>query len=171
MTQAEREGTNRILPRMNADETFMGLALDEARHAMTEDEVPVGAVLVEDQKVISRGYNRVEGLKDPTAHAEIEAIRKAAQILDRWRLTKTTLYVTVEPCCMCLGAIILARIERLVFGIQEPKSGFCGSQADLTKTIFNRYGLIVDSGILADEARDLMQKFFKKLRRGTEVWP
>jgi tRNA(adenine34) deaminase len=156
---------------MNADETFMGLALDEARHAMAEDEVPVGAVLVEDQKVISRGYNRVEGLKDPTAHAEIEAIRKAAQILDRWRLTKTTLYVTVEPCCMCLGAIILARIERLVFGIQEPKSGFCGSQADLTKTIFNRYGLIVDSGILADEARDLMQKFFKKLRRGTEVWP
>ena len=171
MTQAEREGTNRILPRMNADERFMGLALDEARHAMAEDEVPVGAVLVENRKVISRGYNRVEGLKDPTAHAEIEAIRKAAQILDRWRLTKTTLYVTVEPCCMCLGAIILARIERLVFGIQEPKSGFCGSQADLTKTIFNRYGLIVDSGILADEARELMQEFFKKLRRGTEVWP
>ncbi|MGA1790118.1 MAG: tRNA adenosine(34) deaminase TadA [bacterium] len=156
---------------MNADERFMGLALDEARHAMAEGEVPVGAVLVENQKVISRGYNRVEGLKDPTAHAEIEAIRKAAQILDRWRLTKTTLYVTVEPCCMCLGAIILARIERLVFGIQEPKSGFCGSQADLTKTIFNRYGLSVDSGVLADEARDLMQKFFKKLRRGTEVWP
>ena len=156
---------------MNEDERFMRLALDEAHKAMAEDEVPIGAVLVENQRVISRGYNQVEGLKDPTAHAEIQAIRKAAQILGRWRLTNTTLYVTVEPCCMCLGTIILARIERLVFGSKEPKTGFCGSQTDLTKTVFNKYGLTVVSDVLADEALDLMQTFFKKLRRGTEVWP
>ena len=151
---------------------YMQAAIDEAFKGMKADEGgPFGAVVVRDGTIIARAHNEVLSTGDPTAHAEMEAIRKAVQILDRWRLTKTTLYVTVEPCCMCLGAIILARIERLVFGIQEPKSGFCGSQADLTKTIFNRYGLIVDSGILADEARELMQEFFKKLRRGTEVWP
>ena len=148
---------------------FMGLALDEARKAMAAGEVPIGAVLVKEQKVISRGHNQVEGLKDPTAHAEIQAIRKAAEEFDHWRLTNTILYVTVEPCCMCIGAIILARIGRLVYGAKEPKTGFCGSQVDLIKTAFCRSGLILEPGVLAEKACDLMQAFFEKLRRGTEV--
>ena len=156
---------------MKDDQRFMGLALNEARKAMTEDEVPVGSVLVHEDRIISRSYNQVEGFHDPTAHAEMLAIRKAAHRLGSWRLTGSTLYVTVEPCCMCLGAIISARISRLVYGIKEPKTGFCGSQADLPKTVFNKYGLIVESGILADEACSLMQVFFQKIRRGTEVWP
>ncbi|MGA1844459.1 MAG: nucleoside deaminase [bacterium] len=156
---------------MNDDERCMWYALEEARKALAEDEVPVGAVLVNEQGLIAGGYNQVEGSNDPTAHAEMQAIRRASRHLGRWRLTGTTLYVTVEPCCMCLGAIILARIERLVFGIPEPKTGCCISQADLPSGIFSRYGLVVASGILADEARALMQTFFKKKRRGTEVRP
>lgn len=156
---------------MEEDQRFMGLALNEARKAMAVDEVPIGAILVQENRIISNGYNQVERLKDPTAHAEILAIRKASHILGTWRLTGTALYTTVEPCCMCIGAIILARISRLVYAVKEPKTGFCGSQADLLRTTFSKYGLIVESGILADEARSLMQSFFKKIRRGTEVWP
>lgn len=149
----------------------MELALEEALKAMATDEVPVGAVLVQEDRVISKGYNQVEGLKDPTAHAEILAIQKAAHTLGRWRLTGTTLYITVEPCCMCLGAIIVARISRVVYAVEEPKTGFCKSQADILNIAFGRYGLIVESGVLADKARNLMQAFFQRLRRGTEVWP
>ncbi len=149
----------------------MELAINEARKAMIEDEVPIGAVLVYGNNVISNAYNRVESLNDPTAHAEIIAIRKAAHALEKWRLTGTTLYITVEPCCMCLGAIILARISRLVYAVEEPRTGFCTSKANILQTVFNNYELLVESGILADDARDLIQTFFKKIRRGTEVWP
>lgn len=156
---------------MEKDERFMGLALEEARKALKKHEVPIGAVLVIDNRVIARDHNQVEGTQDPTAHAEILVIRRAAANLNTWRLTDGALYVTVEPCCMCLGAIMLARIKRVVFGIKEPKTGFFGSQANLHETVFANHGLAVDSGILADEALCLMQGFFQKLRRGTEVWP
>ncbi|RKX70154.1 nucleoside deaminase [candidate division WOR-3 bacterium] len=138
------------------DEKFMAEALKEAKRAFEEEEVPIGAVCVKDGEIIGRGHNRVESLKDPTAHAEILALTAASNYLKDWRLEGVTIYVTVEPCLMCLGAIILARIERVVYGCPEPKFGF------------SRYGIEVDlpcqGGVMAEAAQNLLKDFFRHRR-------
>jgi len=156
-------------PSLNGDHTYMQTALDLAQEAYRAEEVPVGAVLVKDGEILATGFNQREGLQDPTAHAELLAIRAAAEALGSWRLTGTTLYVTLEPCAMCAGAILQARIARLVFGTDDPKAGACGSICDLTaETRFNHH-VIVHSGILANDCRVLLQQFFKKLREAQPV--
>ena len=147
----------------------MQMALELAQEAYRAEEVPVGAVLVKDGEILATGFNQREGLQDPTAHAELLAIRSAAKALDSWRLTDTTLYVTLEPCAMCAGAIIQSRISRLVFGTWDPKAGACGSICDLTaETRFN-HRVIVHSGMMAEDCRYLLQEFFRKLREAQPV--
>ena len=156
-------------PSLNGAHTYMQMALDLAKEAYRAEEVPVGAVLVKDGEILATGFNQREGLQDPTAHAELLAIRAAAEALGSWRLTGSTLYVTLEPCAMCAGAILQARIARLVFGTDDPKAGACGSICDLTaETRFNHH-VIVHSGILANDCRVLLQQFFKKLREAQPV--
>ena len=143
----------------------MHMALGVAKEAYRAGEVPVGAVLVKEGEVIATGYNRRESLQDPTAHAELLAIRAAAEVMGSWRLTDTTLYVTLEPCTMCAGAIIQSRIARLVFGT----AGACESICDFTaETRFN-HRVIVQSGILAEDCRHLLQQFFQQLREAQPV--
>jgi len=115
----------------STDERFMRLALLEAAAALEEDETPVGAVVVQDGRVVGRGHNRVEALGDATAHAEILAIGAAATTLGDWRLNGATLYVNMEPCIMCTGSLLLSRIRRLVYGLRDPRAGACGSRLDL----------------------------------------
>ena len=156
-------------PILDSDETYMQMALDLAQEAYRAEEVPVGAVLVKNGEILATGFNQREGLQDPTAHAELLAIRTAAEVLGSWRLTDTTLYVTLEPCAMCAGAIIQSRISRLVFGTWDPKAGACGSICDLTaETRFN-HRVIVHSGILAEDCRHLLQQFFQQLRETQPV--
>ena len=119
-------------PSLNGDHTYMQMALGLAQEAYRAEEVPVGAILVKDGEILATGFNQRESLQDPTAHAELLAIRAAAEALGSWRLTGTTLYVTLEPCAMCAGAIIQSRVARLVFGTYDPKAGACGSICDLT---------------------------------------
>jgi tRNA(adenine34) deaminase len=156
-------------PIIDSDETYMQMALDLAQEAYRAEEVPVGAVLVKEGEILATGFNQREGSQDPTAHAELLAIRTAAEVLGSWRLTDTTLYVTLEPCAMCAGAIIQSRISRLVFGTWDPKAGACGSICDLTaETRFN-HRVIVHSGIMAEDCRHLLQKFFQQLREAQPV--
>jgi len=156
-------------PIIDSDKTYMQMALDLAQIAYRAEEVPVGAVLVKEGEILATGFNQREGLQDPTAHAELLAIRIAAEVLGSWRLTDTTLYVTLEPCAMCAGAIIQSRISRLVFGTRDPKAGACGSICDLTaETRFN-HRVIVHSGILAEDCRHLLQEFFQQLREAQVV--
>jgi tRNA(adenine34) deaminase len=155
-----------IIPK---DKTYMQMALDLAQEAYRAEEVPVGAVLVKDGEILATGFNQREGLQDPTAHAELLAIRSAAEALGSWRLTDTTLYVTLEPCAMCAGAIIQSRISRLVFGTWDPKAGACGSICDLTaETRFN-HRVMVHSGMMAGDCRHLLQQFFQQLREAQPV--
>ena len=146
-------------------EHFMREALQEARLALRADEVPVGAVVVVDDVVVGRGYNQRRILPDPTAHAEVLALRQAAQALGQWQLTAATLYVTLEPCIMCLGAAILSRIECLVFACWDPKAGACGSQFDILSSRRLNHGFPVLGGVCADEASALLKGFFRALRR------
>ncbi|MEO0019569.1 MAG: tRNA adenosine(34) deaminase TadA [candidate division WOR-3 bacterium] len=146
------------------DEIWMRVALKEARLAFAENEVPVGCVVVKDGNVIGRGHNRVEGLSDPTAHAEILALTAASTTLQNWRLSGTTVYVTVEPCLMCTGALILARPKRVVFGARDEKFGCLGSRYDIIKDNRFNHRFEVTGGVLADEAVALLQEFFKKRR-------
>ncbi len=139
-------------------------ALRQARAALKKGEVPVGAVIAHKGEVVSRGYNRKESDKDPSAHAEMIAIRRAAKRLKTWRLSDATLYVTLEPCAMCMGAIIQARIPRLVFGTFDPKAGACGSVFDLSADKRLNHRVKVSSGVLEDEAMALLKDFFKGLR-------
>ena len=149
----------------------MQLALEQAKEAYRAEEVPVGAVLVQNGDVIATGYNQREGLQDPTAHAELLAIRAAAALTHTWRLTDTTLYVTLEPCVMCAGAIIQSRITRLVFGTLDPKAGACGSICNITaETRFN-HQVLVQSGILTEDCKQLLQQFFQQLREAQPVPP
>jgi tRNA(adenine34) deaminase len=147
------------------DSYWMVKALAQARRAAACGEVPIGAVLVRDNRVIGRGYNRREGQNDPTAHAEMIAIRQAARRLNAWRLTGTTLYVTLEPCPMCMGAIILARVERLVFGCFDPKAGAAGSLYDLTADSRFNHRVMVTSGVSGQACATLLSDFFRDLRR------
>ena len=146
------------------DYYFMGRALMQAKTAFRHGEVPVGAVVVKDGKVISRGYNRRESDRDPTAHAELIAMRRAAKKLNSWRLTGCTLYVTLEPCPMCTGAIINSRIKRLVYGASDYKAGSCGSGVDLFSLPYNHKPEVV-SGVMQEECAALLTDFFKKLRK------
>jgi tRNA(adenine34) deaminase len=139
-------------------------ALRSARRAALHDDVPIGAVLVKDGEVVSRGRNRRELEQDPTAHAELVAIRRAAKKLGSWRLPGCVLYVTLEPCAMCAGAIVLARIPRLVFGAHDPKAGFVGSLGDLCRDARLNHRLVVESGVLAQECGRVLVGFFKERR-------
>lgn len=146
------------------DETFMHRALLEAKKAYLKGEVPVGAVITLDRQVIARAHNRREELQDPTAHAEILAIREAAAKLRSWRLVGATIYVTLEPCPMCAGALVLARIGRLVYGAADPKSGGAGSVMNLVNHEVLNHRVSVTSGILEDECSALLKQFFSELR-------
>ncbi len=143
----------------------MGEALEAARQALAAGEVPVGAVLVgEGAKVLSRAFNRPIALSDPTAHAEILALRQAAQALGNYRLPGTTLYVTIEPCIMCLGAMLQARLRRLVFGASDPKAGACVSLYRLPQDPRLNHRLEVTGGVREAECRELLQEFFMARR-------
>lgn len=158
-----------MLPERDEDEHWMRLALDEARRAYDEGEVPVGCVVVVDGRIIGRGHNRVEALRDPTAHAEILALSAASEARGSWRLNGAQVFVTVEPCVMCMGAFYQARVERVVFGAREPKFGACGSRVDLTRLRGLNHTLRVEEGVLAEEAADLLRGFFQDLRRDARV--
>ena len=146
------------------DAQWMRLALDEARLAAESEEVPVGAVVVKGGEVVGRGRNRREGDGNPLAHAEIEAILEAARATGDWRLGGCSLFVTLEPCAMCAGALVLARVERLVFGARDPKAGFCGSLGDLVRDPRLNHRLEVTAGVLERECGDLLREFFSRLR-------
>ncbi len=148
---------------MNKDERFMLEALAEAQKAMDAGEVPVGAVLVEDGKIIARGYNTPVSSNDPTAHAEIIAIRKACRKKQNYRLTGSDLYVTLEPCTMCIGAAVQTRIRRLVFGAHDPKSGAVKSIMEFPFKSMN-HRMEIEGGVLADECGKILRVFFEKKR-------
>jgi tRNA(adenine34) deaminase len=148
----------------NHDSHFMRMALDMAQQAFRGEEVPVGAVLVQDGIVLATGFNQRESTQDPTAHAELMAIRSASMTLGSWRLTGTTIYVTLEPCAMCAGAMVHARIRRLVFGAADPKTGAAGGVFDLVRAPQLNHQIDVTAGVLADECGDLLKSFFRARR-------
>ena len=148
-----------------SDEAWMNEALLLARRAGEEEEVPVGAVIVRDGKIIGRGWNRNIGLHDPSAHAEIMAMREAGIALGNHRLTACTLYVTLEPCMMCAGAMIHARLDRVVFGASDPKTGAAGGKFDLLDSSAHNHSPLVDGACLADQCSTLLKDFFRQRRR------
>ena len=143
---------------------YMTAALKEAQKAFDGDEVPVGAVIVHDGKMIARAYNQIKLLKDPTAHAEILAITQAAAYLANERLINTTMYVTIEPCSMCAGALVLARVKRLIYGAGDPRTGACGSVFNVTDNRKLNHRVKVTKGVLEKECACLLKEFFKKKR-------
>ena len=149
---------------MNDDEKWMSLALEQARKAEEEGEVPVGAILVKDGLLIAKTRNQPISSNDPTAHAEIQLIRAAGEELKNYRLTGTSLYVTLEPCAMCLGAIMHARIERLVFGAYDPKTGVCGSSENLMDAKCFNHKINLVSGVMENESKQLLKNFFNSRR-------
>jgi tRNA(adenine34) deaminase len=144
---------------------YMSEALKEAQKAFEEDEVPVGAVIVQEGRIIGRGHNQIERLKDPTAHAEIIAITSAANYLGTKWLNEASLYVTIEPCSMCAGAMVLARIKSLYFGASDPKTGACGSVIDIANHKKLNHRIKVTRGILEAECSFLLKDFFRKKRK------
>jgi len=146
------------------DEQFMRLALDQAKIAEENGDVPIGAVIVHQNQIIGKAYNQREQLKDPTAHAEIIALTQAAAALQSWRLTGCTMYVTLEPCPMCAGALVLARIDRLVYGCDDPKTGACKSLYNIVQDERLNHRLEVTTGVLADDCSRLLQDFFQQKR-------
>jgi tRNA(adenine34) deaminase len=149
-------------------ERFMRRALFEAYRAREAGEVPVGAVVVAEGVVVGTGFNRPIGARDPTAHAEIVALGAAGQALENYRLTGTTLYVTVEPCLMCVGAIVHARVETVVYGVSDPKGGAVRSLLDVSALPLNHRFEVVE-GVLAEECREILQEFFRTKRGTGEV--
>ncbi len=142
----------------------MFAALQEAEQALEEDEIPVGAVVVKDNKIIGRGYNQVEKLKDATAHAEMIALTAASSHLGNWRLNECDIYVTLEPCIMCTGALLASRIRRLFFSTYDPKFGACGSLYNIAEQGLYNHRIEVTSGVYEEESRGLLTQFFNKLR-------
>lgn len=147
------------------DESFMQQALEEARQAAEEGEVPIGAVVVCDGEVVARAHNRRETEADPSAHAEFSAMLQAAKALGRWRLTGCTVYVTLEPCLMCAGLMINARIDRCVFGAADPKGGALGTLYDVSADPRLNHAFEVTAGVLADESAEMLRAFFRERRR------
>ena len=152
---------------MDEHEKWMTKALQEAKEALREDEVPVGAVVVHQEKIIGRGHNMTERLQDPTAHAEMIALSAAANTLGTWRLEGASLYVTLEPCPMCAGAVVLARIENVFFGAPDPKAGACSSQYNIVQDGRLNHRSNVISGVLRGECEELLKSFFQKVREKT----
>jgi tRNA(adenine34) deaminase len=148
----------------SADERFMGIALDEARRCAEWGDVPIGCAIVRGGEVLATAGNQREGAEDPTAHAEVVAIRHAAAELRTWRLETCTLYVTLEPCAMCAGAIVLARLDRVVFGTTDPKAGFAGSLGNLVQDPRLNHEATLVSGVLAEESGELLRAFFQARR-------
>ncbi len=142
----------------------MRAALAEARKALDEGEVPVGAVVVRDSMIVGRGHNQTERLQDATAHAEIVAVGAASSTLGTWRLDDCVLYVTLEPCLMCAGALVLARLGSLVYDATDPKAGACGSRIDILGEPWLNHRLPVTSGVLADESGGMLSAFFEMKR-------
>jgi tRNA(adenine34) deaminase len=152
---------------MTKDEKWMQIALNEANLAMNENEIPVGAVLVKNDKLITQSHNQPIRKNDPTAHAEIQLLRKAGEQQKNYRLIGSTIYVTLEPCTMCFGAMVHARIERIVFGASDPKTGVCGSCINLNKQNFFNHKIVITGGVLENESSELLKLFFKS-RRGNQ---
>jgi len=156
---------SRLFTRMGKiDEIYMSEAIKEARRAFDEDEVPVGAVVVYQGRIIARGYNQIERLKDPTAHAEMLALTSATNYLGVKWLNDASMYVTIEPCSMCAGALVLARVKNLYFGADDPKTGACGSVVNIANHKKLNHRIKVKGGILAKDCGGLLQEFFKKKR-------
>jgi tRNA(adenine34) deaminase len=149
---------------MISDPEAMEAALDEARAAAEAGEVPIGAVVVREGEIIARGQNKVLRDNDPTAHAEIVSIREAARVLGNYRLNGSSLFVTLEPCAMCTGAVIHARLDRLVFAAADPKAGACGSVLSVLNHPQLNHKMQVEQGIMADEAGELLRRFFRERR-------
>ena len=147
------------------DAYWMQKALELARKAESEDEVPVGAVIVKDNQLIAEGWNHPIQAHDPSAHAEMMAMRNAGQVLNNYRLIDTTLYVTLEPCPMCVGAMIHARIKRLVFGAYDLKTGAAGSVFELLQSDKHNHKVEVTAGVLEDDCRNILQNFFRSKRK------
>jgi len=149
---------------MNKHVLFMQEALKEAQRAFEEDEVPVGAVVVHEGRVIARGHNQIERLKDPTAHAEMLAITSATNHLGQKRLNGVSVYVTIEPCSMCAGALVLSRVKDLYFGAPDPKTGACGSVINIAAHKKLNHRIKIEKGILEKECSLILKKFFRKKR-------
>ena len=145
---------------MNEDEKWMQIAIQEAIKAEKENEVPVGAVLIKDGLIIAKAHNQPISTNDATAHAEIQLIRAAGKIQENYRLTGASLYVTLEPCAMCLGAIMHARIKRIVYGAHDPKTGACGSSVNLIEANCFNHKIDLVSGVLENECKHLLKNFF-----------
>jgi tRNA(adenine34) deaminase len=155
--------SERFFPR---DDLFMRLALREAERALEHQDVPIGAVVVRDGEIIGVGHNERELRQDPTAHAEILALREAARAVGSWRVLEAVLYVTLEPCAMCAGAIVLARLPRVVYGATDPKAGACGSVLDVLGESRLNHRPEVSGGLLASECGELLSSFFAARRSG-----
>jgi tRNA(adenine34) deaminase len=150
---------------MKDDTYWMGVALKEAGKAAERGEVPIGAVIVREGEILGRGYNLREGKHDPTAHAEMIAIRKASRKAGGWRLTGATMYVTLEPCVMCMGAIVLARFDRVVFGCFDPKGGAAGSLYDISNDSRLNHRVELTAGVREEECSAILSVFFSELRK------
>jgi len=150
---------------MTTDEQWMALAIKQAKKAESLGEVPVGAVLVQDDIMVAKAHNQPISLHDASAHAEIQLLRLAGRVMQNYRLSGTTLYVTLEPCAMCLGAMMHARVSRLVFAAFDPKTGVCGSRVDLSNEDCFNHEIEINGGVLESEAKQLLQDFFKSRRR------
>ena len=149
---------------LNIDENWMRYALQLAQQAALQGEVPVGAVLVQDDNILGEGWNQPISLNDPSAHAEMLAMRAAGQAAANYRLPNTTLYVTLEPCCMCAGAMIHARIARVVFGAYDPKTGAAGSLFSVLNDARHNHQVQISGGVLAEECAELLRTFFRERR-------
>jgi tRNA(adenine34) deaminase len=161
----DKPSNNTMTSLDDLDFHFMQQALTLARSAPLIGEVPIAALLVRDGLVIAEAHNRRETQQDPTAHAELMVIQQGARQTKSWRLTETTLYVTLEPCTMCIGAIVLARIPRLVFAAADPKAGACGSIMNIPPEPRLNHRVEVNGGLCAEESQNLLQEFFRQLRR------
>jgi len=149
---------------MNQDEQWMRYAIIEANKANKKNEIPVGSIIILNSKIIAKAYNQPISKNDPTAHAEIQALRKAGKKQNNYRLNNTTLYVTLEPCTMCLGAMVHARIKRVVFGAFDFKTGVCGSCMNLNNEKIFNHKITIEGGILEEQCSQLLKSFFKRIR-------
>jgi tRNA(adenine34) deaminase len=149
----------------NEDQHFMGIAIEQAQIAEENGDVPIGAVIVYEGRIIAKAYNQRHQLQDPTAHAEIIALTQAAAALDSWRLNGCTMYVTLEPCPMCAGALVLSRMDRLVYGCDDPKAGACKSLYNIVTDERLNHRLEVKSGVMEERCREQLQDFFARRRR------
>jgi len=153
------------MQRLKIDSIYMSEAIKEAKKAFTEDEVPVGCVIVNERKIIARAHNQVERLSDPTAHAEMIALTQATNYLKTKWLSNASIYVTIEPCSMCAGALVLARVKNLVYGADDPKTGACGSVINITNNKKLNHRIKVRKGILEKECSFLLKEFFQNKRK------